>query len=140
MTKRNIIFVTLLMVICFIGCSKAPDCNSDEVTNLLTKLYYEHLPATKKSAITYDGFIVEFRDDKLRKTGCKARVNFTPPIGDSPNEYITYQAQYTDDSKIYVEFKSDLIAQKQWKDSVDKAMQEVNESIDDYIDSLPNEY
>ncbi len=120
MTKQGIIFTTLFFVIvCFVGCSKAPSCDSDDVKDLLTNIYHEHLPATKKSAITYDGFIIEFSDDKLKKVGCKVRANFSPAIGNKSNEYVTYQAQYTNDSQIYVELKSELIAQKQWEEALD---------------------
>lgn len=115
--KRFLVsFAPLIIALAFSACDSAPSCDDTLIKETLTEIYNDNVPATKNSTLTYEAFITDFKDDKTQKVKCKAKVNFSPKIKGVDSEYITYEAQFTDDSKLYMELESELIQTKRFDD------------------------
>lgn len=108
----------------FIACDSAPSCDDSDVKNLLTQTYNKNVPSTKHSTITYKHFFTDFKDDKAKKVSCKAKAVFNPAVNGVDEEDIEYISYITDDEYLYIELKSELISEKQWKETIDNAIDE----------------
>ena len=134
MKKIHAFLLASIAAVGFCGCDGAPSCDDGIVKETLTEIYNEHLPQSKDSKISYEAFITEFKDDKIKKVGCKAKVNFSPALDGESGEFIGYEAQLTDDGKLYIELDSTLIKSKQFDDIFDEAAKEVEKGLDKLIE------
>ena len=131
--KKIHTFLAASVAAVFCACDSAPSCDSAILKETLTEIYNEHLPQSKDSKISYEAFITEFKDDKIKKVGCKAKVNFSPAINGKSSEFIGYEAQFTDDGKIYVELDSELIKGKQFDEIWNETEKELEKVWDEAI-------
>ena len=132
--KKLISSIAITMTtMAFCGCDSAPSCDDALIKETLTEIYNENVAQTKKSTLTYEAFITDFKDNKTQKVKCKAKVKFSPKVNGIDGEYISYEAQFTDDSKLYMELESELIQKKRFDDIWKEAEKEADAEIDRLI-------
>ena len=132
--KKQVLNIALVMIAAALsGCDSAPSCDDSLIKETLTEIYNENVAETKNSTLTYEAFITEFKDSKTQKVKCKARVNFSPAVKGVANEYIGYEAQFTDDSKLYMELESELIQKKRFDDVFKETEKEADAELDRLI-------
>lgn len=133
MTKQVSSIALAVIAVALSGCDSAPSCDDTLIKETLTEIYNENVAQTKNSTLTYEAFITEFKDSKTQKVKCKAKVNFSPAVNGIESEYITYDAQFTDDSKLYMELESELIQKKRFDDAFKEAEKEADAELDRLI-------
>lgn len=118
MFSKTQIFGVALATFVAVGVSACgggmPKCESENTTNLLTKITKEQLQQVgvseadlDKLKISYETFMTNSTDKDAKKVTCKAQANLDFD-GKKESGFIEYSVQATSDGQLYVEIYGGL--------------------------------